>query len=92
LAAAAAAAGVGDQMEVPQARSGWSGGLVTLVPSTTGKALFTAKTRERLAKSQQCLPLLDCRVSAAAAAPFTVRSRHLSGIKAYLPSALKLRK
>ncbi|WIA38828.1 hypothetical protein OEZ86_002108 [Tetradesmus obliquus] len=33
------------QMEVPQARSGWSGGLVTLLPSTTGKALFTAKTR-----------------------------------------------
>ncbi|KAF8059117.1 hypothetical protein HT031_005289 [Scenedesmus sp. PABB004] len=32
------------QMEVPQARSGWSGGLVNLLPSTTGSSLFTAKT------------------------------------------------
>jgi hypothetical protein len=32
------------QMEVPQARSGWSGGLVNLIPSTTGTSLFTAKT------------------------------------------------
>eukprot|EP00879_Flechtneria_rotunda_P014504 GHRR01015156.1.p1 GENE.GHRR01015156.1~~GHRR01015156.1.p1 ORF type:complete len:451 (+),score=130.85 GHRR01015156.1:966-2318(+) len=34
------------QMEVPEAQEGWSGSLVKLVPSTTGNALFTAKTRE----------------------------------------------
>jgi hypothetical protein len=32
------------QMEIPQARNGWSGGLVNLIPSTTGTSLFTAKT------------------------------------------------
>ena len=32
------------QMEVPQARMGWSGALVNLIPSTTGTAMFTART------------------------------------------------
>lgn len=36
------------QMEVPQARNGWSGGLVNLIPSTTGTSLFTAKTGKGL--------------------------------------------
>jgi hypothetical protein len=31
-------------MEVPQARMGWSGALVNLVPSVTGDAMFTART------------------------------------------------
>jgi hypothetical protein len=39
-------------MEVPQARTGWSGGLINLIPSTTGGSLFTAKTRERRARAR----------------------------------------
>ena len=32
------------QMEVPQARMGWSGALINLIPSVTGNAMFTART------------------------------------------------